>query len=101
MAKEASSNGTKLAIAGVNAAIMDNKALLHQSRAHIEENRLMILSNYAAALSGNQQLANHTTEEIFASRKTILETFDCEEQVQREKHMLARDRPKRAAPIHG
>ena len=84
MADQASKDGIKLAIAEVNAAIMDNKALLHQSRAHIEENRLMILSNYAAALSGNQQLANHTTEEIFASRKTILETFDCEQEVQRE-----------------
>lgn len=101
MAEEASSNGTKLAIAGVNAAIMDNKALLHQSRAHIEENRLMILSNYAAALSGNQQLANHTTEEIFASRKTILETFDCEEQVQREYVEAAQNRSDLDLLLHG
>ena len=57
----------KLALDSLNATIMDNKAMIHQSRANIEENRLLILSNQsAAALNiGNQQLANHNTEEIF------------------------------------
>lgn len=100
MAEKASKDATTLAIAAVNAAIMDNKALLHQSRAYIEENRLMILSNYAAALLGNQQLANHNTEEIFASRKTILETFDCDEQVQKDYVEAAKKRSELDLLLH-
>ena len=49
----------KLALDSLNAIIMDNKAMIHQSRATIEENRLLILSNQSAAALGNQQLANH------------------------------------------
>tara|TARA_A100001015_G_C14828798_1_gene647764 strand:- start:464 stop:631 length:168 start_codon:yes stop_codon:yes gene_type:complete len=33
----------------LDAEVMTNKALIYQSRSMIEENRLMILSNYAAA----------------------------------------------------
>ena len=56
--------------------------MIHQSRANIEENRLLILSNQSAAALGNQQLANHNTEEIFESRKTVLVTFDPETDLQ-------------------
>jgi hypothetical protein len=68
----------KLKIEAVGAKIMDNKALLAQSRANIEQNRLLVLSNYAAAMSGNQQLALHNMDDIFASRARILELFDFE-----------------------
>jgi hypothetical protein len=44
----------KLALDSLNAIIMDNKAMIHQSRATIEENRLLILSNQSAAALGNQ-----------------------------------------------
>ena len=39
----------------------------------IEENRLMILSNYAAAFMGNRQVANSNTDEIFEilSKETL------------------------------
>ena len=39
----------------------------------IEENRLMILSNYAAAFMGNRQIANSNTDEIFENRQAILD----------------------------
>jgi hypothetical protein len=66
----------KQAINALSTQIMDNRAMLFQARANIEENRLMVLSNYAAASSGNQQLAIHNTDDIFKSRKTILDSYD-------------------------
>ena len=72
----------KLEIEALSAKIMDNKALLAQSRANIEQNKLLVLSNYCAAVSGNQQLAAHNMEEIFSTRTTILELFDFEDEDQ-------------------
>ena len=72
----------KLEIEALSAKIMDNKALLAQSRANIEQNRLLVLSNYSAAMAGNQQLASHNMEEIFATRTTILDLFEIEEKEQ-------------------
>ena len=59
-------------VCDIRTVVLSNKASLYQSRAMIEENRMMILSNYAAAFMGNRQLANHNTEEIFANRKVVL-----------------------------
>ena len=72
----------KKSINALSTKIMDNKAMLFQARANIEENRLMVLSNYAAASSGNQQLAIHNTDDIFNSRKTILDSYDCKTEEQ-------------------
>lgn len=72
----------RLKIEKLSAKIMDNKALLSQSRANIEQNRLLVFSNYTAAMSGNQQLAAHNMEEILAARKTILDLFDVEDEDQ-------------------
>lgn len=83
MAEKKEIEPQKLALDSLNAIIMDNKAMIHQSRANIEENRLLILSNQSAAALGNQQLANHNTEEIFESRKTVLVTFEPESQLQK------------------
>lgn len=60
------------AIFNTEAEVMTNKALVYQSRAIIEENRHMILSNYAAAFIGNRQLANQNTDDIFRNRELIL-----------------------------
>jgi hypothetical protein len=84
VAKKKEIEPQKLALDSLNAIIMDNKAMIHQSRANIEENRLLILSNQSAAALGNQQLANHKTEEIFESRKTVLVTFEPESQLQKD-----------------
>ena len=48
----------------------------------IEENRLMIMSNYSAAFMGNRQLANANTDEIFSNRAAILASMDTDGDVQ-------------------
>ena len=42
----------------------------------------MILSNYSAAFLGNRQLANSNTEEIFENRKTILDNYNSQNDVE-------------------
>ncbi|MAH73940.1 MAG: hypothetical protein CMK29_07585 [Porticoccaceae bacterium] len=71
-------------ISDIRTVVMSHKASLYQSRAMIEENRMMILSNYAAAFMGNRQLANHNTDELFANRKAILESFETKNDVEAE-----------------
>ena len=66
----------------IDAEVMTNKANAYISRSMIEENRLMILSNYAAAFMGNRQLANSNTEEIFENRKTILDNYKSKNDVE-------------------
>ena len=66
----------------IDAEVMTNKANAYISRSMIEENRLMILSNYSAAFLGNRQLANSNTEEIFENRKTILDNFNSQNDVE-------------------
>lgn len=66
----------------IEAQVMANKALAYQSRSIIEENRLMILSNYTAAFMGNRQLANSNTDEIFNNRAEILNAMDAVGDVQ-------------------
>ena len=69
-------------IFGIEAQVMANKALVYQSRSMIEENRLMIMSNYSAAFMGNRQLANANTDEIFANRAAILKGMEANGDVQ-------------------
>tara|TARA_B100000700_G_C14842425_1_gene759876 strand:+ start:242 stop:958 length:717 start_codon:yes stop_codon:yes gene_type:complete len=66
----------------IEAEVMTNKANAYISRSMIEENRLMILSNYSAAFMGNRQLANSNTDEIFENRKTILENYSAKNDVE-------------------
>ena len=63
-------------IFSIESEVLSNKALIYQSRSMIEENRLMILSNYSAAFMGNRQLANANTDEIFSNREAILRKMD-------------------------
>lgn len=70
-------------ILAIDTAVMNNKASIYQSRSMIEENRLMILSNYAAAFMGNRQLANANTDELFANRTAILENHDSQSDVEK------------------
>ena len=56
--------------------VMDNKAALYQSRALIEENRMMILSNYTANFMGNRQLINQNTEDVFSTAENMLKALD-------------------------
>ena len=61
---------------------MTNKANAYLSRSMIEENRMMILSNYSAAFLGNRQLANSNTDEVFDNRKAILESYQTKNDVE-------------------
>ena len=65
-------------IFNIESNVLSNKALVYQSRSMIEENRLMIMSNYSAAFMGNRQLANANTDEIFANRSAILGAMDAD-----------------------
>lgn len=69
-------------ILAIDTAVMNNKASIYQSRSMIEENRLMILSNYAAAFMGNRQLANSNTDELFANRTAILASHESQSDVE-------------------
>jgi hypothetical protein len=66
----------------IESEVLSNKALVYQSRSMIEENRLMIMSNYSAAFMGNRQLANANTDEIFLNRAAILQAMDVKDEVQ-------------------
>ena len=69
-------------ILNIDTSVMSNKASIYQSRSMIEENRLMILSNYSAAFMGNRQLANHNTDELFENRTAILASVNCQTDVE-------------------
>jgi len=56
--------------------VMDNKHGIYAERAMIEENRALIMKNYAAAFMGNRQMANSNTDEIMKNRKAILDGLD-------------------------
>jgi hypothetical protein len=62
--------------------VMTNKEQLYEIRSIIEENRALILKNYAAAFVGNRQMANQNTEDIFKNRKAILHTIKTSTQVE-------------------
>ena len=69
-------NENRKRVFAIDAEVMTNKALIYSSRSIIEENRSMILSNYAAAFMGNRQLANNNTDEIFKNRQAILDNIN-------------------------
>jgi len=62
--------------------VLTNKSKLYTIRAIIEENRALILKNYAAAFTGNRQVANQNTDDIFKNRVAILDALKTEGQVQ-------------------
>merc|ERR1711981_458528 len=59
----------------LESTVMGNKQLIYAERAFIEENRSLILKNYAAAFMGNRQMANQNTDDIFRNRKAILNSL--------------------------
>ena len=66
----------------ISADVHGNEMLVFQSRSLIEENRLMILSNYTAAFLGNRQLANNNTESIFENRSAILSNIEAQTEIE-------------------
>ena len=75
-------NENRKRVFAIDAEVMTNKALIYSSRSIIEENRSMILSNYAAAFMGNRQLANNNTDEIFKNRHAILDNINTQSDIE-------------------
>ena len=82
----------RIEIDALAAKVMDNRTLLAQSRANIEQNRMLVMSNYVAAMAGNHQLATHNMQEIFGSRTSIFERMDYEDEGHRRYIEAARER---------
>lgn len=66
----------------LEANVMHNKYVAYQERAMIEENRALIMKNYAATFHGNRQMANMNTDGAFHNRETILHSLKVSGQVQ-------------------
>ena len=66
----------------LEAVVLGNKSRAYDHRSLIEENRMMLLSNYTAAFAGNRQLANMNTDAIFSNRIAFLRTLSPENDVQ-------------------
>merc|ERR1719487_1331137 len=56
-------------------AVTKNKEDIYKERAMIEGNRQLILKNYHAAFTGNRQMANQNTDDIFRNRKAIVKHY--------------------------
>ena len=67
---------SRKSIRALKKIVTDNKAALYQSRAIIEENRMMILSNYTANFMGNRQLINQNTDDVCSASETMLDALD-------------------------
>jgi len=63
-------------------AVFSNKEGVYEARSMIEENRTLIMRNYASAFVGNRQMANQNTDDIFKNRFAIIDNMKCDGQVQ-------------------
>merc|ERR1719183_2308126 len=48
----------------------------------MEENRANIMQNYAAATTGNRQVALENTDSIFRNRTAILDSLKCKDSIE-------------------
>jgi len=56
-------------------SVMTNKQGIFEARSMMEENRAGILQNYAAATTGNRQMAIENTASIYSNRTAILDAL--------------------------
>jgi len=61
---------------------LTNKTKLYAVRAVIEENRALLLKNYSTAFTGNRQIGNQNTDDLFKNRVAILDSLKVDGQVQ-------------------
>merc|ERR1712166_513606 len=78
--KNVSENGARLH--ELHLDVFTNKGKLYAIRSIIEENRALILKNYAGAFIGTRQEANQNTDMIFKNRCSILDALKVEGQIQ-------------------
>jgi len=67
---------------GLHMEVLTNKTKLYKVRAIIEENRALLLKNYASAFTGNRQIGNQNTDDLFKNRRTALKGLKVDGQVQ-------------------
>jgi uncharacterized coiled-coil DUF342 family protein len=70
------------AIHELSLSVMTNKQGIFEARAMMEENRANIMQNYAAATTGNRQMAVENTDSIFRNRTAILDSLKCKDAVE-------------------
>jgi len=78
--KNISENAAKIHALHLDA--LTNKTKLYAVRAVIEENRNLLLKNYATAFTGNRQIGNQNTDDLFKNRIAILDALKVDGQVQ-------------------
>ncbi len=62
--------------------VNSNKALVHATRATIEQNYTSIMRNYSAAFLGNHNLTAQNTDNIFRNRVAILSNMEVDGEVE-------------------
>ena len=62
--------------------VNSNKALVHATRATIEQNYTSIMRNYSAAFLGNHNLTTQNTDNIFRNRVAILSNMEVDGEVE-------------------
>jgi len=67
---------------GLHMEVLTNKTKLYKVRAIIEENRALLLKNYASAFVGNRQIGNQNTDDLFKNRRSALTSLKVDGQVQ-------------------
>jgi len=82
MANKKQSSENKAKLHEMHMTVFTNKTKLYAVRAVIEENRNLLLKNYASALQGNRNVANQNTDDIFKNRVGILDSLKVDGQVQ-------------------
>jgi len=74
--------GNAATLHDLHLAVFTNKAKLLAVRSLIEENRSLLMKNYACAFGGNRLMMNQNTDCIFKNRITILDAMKVEGQAQ-------------------
>lgn len=56
----------------LEASIFDNRSNAYHARSLVQENAALIFKNYSSAFSGNRQLTNQNTDDLFRNRLAIV-----------------------------
>jgi len=74
--------GNAASLHDLHFSVFSNQAKLLAVRSLIEENRVLLMKNYAVAFAGNRLMVNQNTDNIFKNRIAILDAMKIEGQDQ-------------------
>ena len=80
--------------------VYKNKAKIEQARTLIEENRLMILSNYSSAFTGNRRMALSNTDEVYVNRTAILDNIDFKSEIEEDYIKILKEKNRLEYTLH-